>query len=315
MKLKKLVLGAIVLLSAAGCLPAAQGPVEAPTPAVTANAFEVSRVTNEPGVEFAPRPSPDGQWLLFSLYDPSAKGEQAYSIGMVNLKGAGKRLLAGPGAAWGSWLPDARNIVYVLYSSQRAVLVRTTAGGAGTTFISNSPLGGDDSQPDVSPDGRTVAFHTYLQGRYVLASINIDGSSPTVYVPGSSPRWHPSGKKLAFHRQVDGKWHIFTLDVDTGQVTQLTSGRSNNAFPSWSPDGKWIAFQSDRDGRYQVYIMREDGSGITQLTKGEGVSFEPNWSVDGYIYFGSTFGNVNFERREEWRASDIWRVKPRFPEQ
>lgn len=296
------------------CFPALQGPVEAPSPSVTANAYEVTRVTNDPGVEFAPRPSPDGKWLLYSVYDPQRRGPDGLSIAMVALQGSGKRLVAGPRAVWGTWLPDGKNIVYVSLSGNRPVLVRTTAGGTGITFVTQNPLGGNDDQPDVSPDGRTIAFHTYLQGRYVLASVGIDGSSPTIYVPGSSPRWHPSGKKLIFDREVDGKWQIFTLELDTGQVTQLTSGNYNHAFPSWSPDGKRITFQSDRDGTYQVYLMKEDGTGITQLTKGEGTSHQPSWGTDGYIYFVSTFGSVDFQKREEWRASDIWRVKPRLPE-
>lgn len=302
------------LLSA--CLPGLQGqePAEAPSPAVTANALEVTRVTNEPGVEFAPRPSPDGQWLLYSLYDPSLKPPQAYSISMVALKGTGKRLVAGPAAVLGAWLPDSKNIVYIMIASGKPLLVRTAAGGSGTTFITNAPFGGDDAYPDVSPDGSTVAFHTYLQGRYVLASVSINGASPTIYVPGNFPKWHPSGNKLAFSRQVNGKWQIFTLDLSTGQVTQLTSGKDNNTFPSWSPDGNWLTFQSDRSGTYQVYIMKEDGSSVTQLTRGEGSAYEPAWGPDGYIYFVSTFSNVNFEKKEEWRAGDIWKVKPVLPQ-
>ncbi len=305
----------VSILLLAGCFPSLQGsPPEAPSPTVTANALEVTRVSSDSRVEFAPRLSPNGEWLLYSAYDPSVSGPRAYSIVAISPKGGAQRPIAGPGAVWGTWFPDSRNIVYVSLLGDRPILVRTTAGGVGTTFITNNPLGGFDEQPDVSPDGRVIAFHTYLQGRYVLASVNIDGTSPTIYVPGTSPRWHPSGKKLVFDRLVDGKWHIFTLDLESGQVTQLTSGRHNNAFPSWSPDGKWLTFQSDREGNYQVYIMKEDGTAVTQITKGEGAAVEPNWGSDGYIYFSSTFGNVNFEKREEWRAADIWRVKPKLPE-
>lgn len=308
-------MGALAL-ALSSCLPGLQGPPpEAPAPAVTANAVEVSRVTSDPQVEFSPRPSPNGEWILYSAYDPSQRGVNAFSIYATSPRGGARRPIAGPGAIWGTWLPDSKNIVYVSLSSGRSVLVRTSGGGAGTTFITNNPLGGADEQPDVSPDGKTIAFHTYLQGRYVLATIGIDGTSPTIYVPGTSPRWHPSGKKLVFNRQVDGKWHIFTLELETGQVTQLTSGPHNNAYPSWSPDGKWITFHSDREGRYQIYFMKEDGTAVTQMTRGEGSAVEPNWGTDGYIYFSSTFGNINLDKREEWRAADIWRVKPRLPEQ
>ncbi|WP_018467842.1 TolB family protein [Calidithermus timidus] len=299
------------LLVFSACMPAAQKQPQEATPAATANVLEITRVTNDPTIEFWPRPSPDGKSLLYGVYDRTKKGGAAFSVELVATEGVGKRLVAGPGAGDATWLPDGSGFVYVNVTSGRPLLVRSPISGIGTTFITNNPAGTADGQPDVSPDGKRVVFNTLIRGEATICTIGIDGSGFTIYVPGSSPRWNPSGERLVFDRKVGSKYQIFTLDIKSGQVTQLTTGSYDNSFPSWSPDGNWITFQSNRDGRFQVYIMKADGTAITQLTKGDASAWMPNWSADGYVYFASSIAQA--ATVDEWQASDIWRVKPKLP--
>lgn len=106
--------------------------------------------------------------------------------------------------------------------------------------------------PQLSPDGRTVAFtigdvnkaenKTLTQ----IYTVQIDGSNLRQITKddkksSSSPRWSPDGKKLAF--TTGGQ--IWTMDADGDdkkQITRISTGAGN---PVWSPDGKWIAFNSD----------------------------------------------------------------------
>jgi dipeptidyl aminopeptidase/acylaminoacyl peptidase len=105
--------------------------------------------------------------------------------------------------------------------------------------------------PQLSPDGRTVAFSVGtvdMAGNRVVSQIytvSIDGSGLKQLTNGdrssSSPRWSPDGKRIAF--TTGGQ--IWTMKPDGGdreQVTKISSGAGN---PVWSPDGKWIAFNSD----------------------------------------------------------------------
>lgn len=108
------------------------------------------------------------------------------------------------------------------------------------------------SDPQVSPDGRRVAFAvgdvSIADNRVVnqIYVMSVDGGSAKQLTNGksssSAPRWSPDGKKIAF--TTGGQ--VWTMDSDDGndkeQVTKISTGA---AAPVWSPDGKWIAFTSD----------------------------------------------------------------------
>lgn len=105
--------------------------------------------------------------------------------------------------------------------------------------------------PNVSPDGKTVAFTigdvnfdanrvvtqiytTSLAGGGMKQLTNGDRSS-------SAPRFSPDGKKIAF---TTGS-QIWVMDSDGDNKEQVTKISTGAAGPVWSPDGKWIAFSSE----------------------------------------------------------------------
>lgn len=107
------------------------------------------------------------------------------------------------------------------------------------------------SDPQLSPDGRTIAFTVgdvnFAANRTntQIYTVSIDGNNLKQLTKGdasnSSPRWSPDGKKIAF--STGGQ--IWTMDADGDdkkQITKISTGAGN---PVWSPDGRWIAFGSD----------------------------------------------------------------------
>lgn len=329
--------GTALILLLGGCATPTQTTYTRPTPApeppkpppppkaptATANALEISRVTNDQAPQFWPRLSPDGTQLLYTTFDKTRveKKERisikdisaGFSVVLMEMGKPGKKLVAGPYACDAAWYPDGTKFVYQYYKMEKPLLVRTPAGGVGMTFISPSALGDYDGQPDVSPDGSLIAFHTNLGGTTHLCTVNANGGNFTVYAEGCSPRWHPKEKLLAFDRVVGEKSQCFLFDLNSGQVTQLTSGSAENCFPVWSPDGEWLAFLSDRDGKRHVYCMKRDGGHVVQLTTGGTNENFIEWGSDGYLYFASDAGAPTATGEKEiwhWNFANIWRLKP-----
>ena len=107
------------------------------------------------------------------------------------------------------------------------------------------------SDPQVSPDGRQVAFvvgDVDLDANRVVNQIYLvplGGGAPKQLTNGtssaSSPRWSPDGKKIAF--TTGGQ--IWVMDNDGDDKKQLTKISTGAGGPAWSPDSDWIAFTSE----------------------------------------------------------------------
>ncbi|HYJ89969.1 MAG TPA: S9 family peptidase [Pyrinomonadaceae bacterium] len=107
------------------------------------------------------------------------------------------------------------------------------------------------TDPQLSPDGRTVAFTVGTVDRAAnrvvnqIYTINVDGGNERQITRGdkssSSPRWSPDGKRIAYVSD-DQIWTMKPDGGDREQVTKISTGASG---PVWSPDGRWVAFVSD----------------------------------------------------------------------
>jgi dipeptidyl aminopeptidase/acylaminoacyl peptidase len=102
------------------------------------------------------------------------------------------------------------------------------------------------SDPQLSPDARTVAF--------------------VVERPDLAANARPRG--------------IYLVPAAGGDARPITSEGSRNERPRWSPDSKQLAFVSNRSGSSQVWIMDADGSNARQVTslstEASGVLFSPD---------------------------------------
>lgn len=102
------------------------------------------------------------------------------------------------------------------------------------------------SDPQISPDGRQVAFTVQ----------NTD---------------LPNNKRIT---------QIYVIPLSGGTPRQITQSGQDSERPRWSPDSKRIAFISDRGGSSQVWLMDADGSNARQITnfaaEAGGVLFAPD---------------------------------------
>lgn len=107
------------------------------------------------------------------------------------------------------------------------------------------------SDPQISPDGRLVAF--------TVGDVNFDANRIVTHIyvvpvaggnvkqltsgdrSATSPRWSADGKKIAF--TTGGQ--VWVMDPEGNHKEQVTKISTEAASPAWSPDGNWIAFTSD----------------------------------------------------------------------
>jgi len=110
------------------------------------------------------------------------------------------------------------------------------------------------SDPQISPDGRTVAFvvttlsdesDEYLSNIWL---VDTTGSGPRRFTTGprrdTAPRWSPDGTRLAFvsEREPGKKGQLYVMPAQGGEPTRLTDLRHGVGTPEWSPDGTRLAF-------------------------------------------------------------------------
>jgi len=106
----------------------------------------------------------------------------------------------------------------------------------------------------------------------------------------SDPQISPDGSTIAFVRKHIGEknqyiTNIWLVAVEDGSLRQLTTG-GKDSHPRWSPDGTRLAFISGRDKpRTQIWMIRVDGGeahAITRLPEGSISSFKWSPTGDGF---------------------------------
>lgn len=159
---------------------------------------------------------------------------------------------------------------------------------------------GDKMRPELSPDGKKVAFESDRLGFWDIWTCNVDGSScdqvTSLHGTAGRARWSPNGRYIAFEFHPHERSEIYMVEVPGGVPRLLpTVPGSDNLSPSWSRDGKWIYFASKRDAEpFQIWKTPVQGGTPLQLTKRGGIS--PVESFDQrYLYYSK------YEQTGIWR--------------
>jgi Tol biopolymer transport system component len=100
----------------------------------------------------------------------------------------------------------------------------------------------------VSPDGRTIAFHSNRGGVWNIWKMNADGSNPVQLTHDSSdskfPRFTPDGANVVYeHVGQDAIYTIWTIPIAGGVARQLTTGLS--MYPTVASDGRLAFWRSE----------------------------------------------------------------------
>jgi Tol biopolymer transport system component len=255
------------MLLAALMMRAKESSAQVAEAAVSQGVFVIESVTElDPGtLASAPRWSPDGKWIAFSV--PKGNG-----IGIIRPDGSERRVLtseAGSGYKF-AWSPDASRIVFraarkeagprkyvirvieiatgeiessseVVSEAQPPVWQR---GPAGMRWISYGKAGAIEGawRNGATSDIRAAAIGPPLliaQARGLWLHVADAALRPQLSDESAlNPVWSSDGGRLAF----DAADQI-AVATPPAAGRKLCVGNH----PAWSPDGQWIVFQITRD--------------------------------------------------------------------
>lgn len=139
---------------------------------------------------------------------------------------------------------------------------------------------GDCHEPAWSPDGETIAFHSYRDGNYHIWSIKKDGTGLKQLTTGAfddrEPVWTPDGAEIIFSSDKNGDYDLWKINLATAEIQAVTSGPANEYSPAISPDGHRIAFISD--GQEPGIYVKEKGQESLIMPSAMRLA-APSWNI------------------------------------
>ena len=153
-----------------------------------------------------------------------------------------------------------------------------------------------EHSPQVSPDGKKIAFVSDRSGHTEIWVCDHDGGNPLQLTQmgnaeAGSMRWSPDGQRLVFGAHPEQSEDLFVVNASGGAPQRLTIEPAQDMLPSWSRDGQWIYFCSNRAGDYQIWKMPVAGGSAVQVTRHGG--FETFESSDGQTVYYSKWSGVD----------------------
>jgi len=154
--------------------------------------------------------------------------------------------------------------------------------------------------PQISPDGRRLAFMSDRSGTMEIWVSDRDGSNPvqlTAVGGAGTPRWSPDSQWVAFDVSDRNGTKIYKIKLGSGTPQLLTPDEFEGRCPSWSHDGKWIYFASVRTSEYQVWKVPADGGAAVQVTR-----------QGGHAALESADGKLLYYAKTSYANPQIWQV-------
>jgi len=288
---RRLVLGAAAVV-AGGAIVAAAVLLLSPKP-LTIAVSDITQVTSDPGVEFQPAISPDGNDVAYAAGPPMVS--RLFVRSAVNVAG-GAAIALGPdlpGSEWyPAWTPDGQSVRFNNCAARGGTQCAWRESGklGGAVQALALPPGAD--RVAWSPDGVRVAF---FHGDTLLATTGVEGEVRQLAVQTVTPWgphsavWSPDGSMIAW---VNGNatWRrsgnvaassIWLVSAAGGEPKPVTTEEKLNVSPAWL-DARHLLFVSDRDGPRGVYVVEvgPDGAhGPPRLVPGVGDPHSISYSI------------------------------------
>jgi TolB protein len=183
------------------------------------------------------------------------------------------------------------------------VALAATGSAAGLTRVTSD--GVDETEPQLSPDGKVLIFVAWQQvadangnnvvQTSVLGADPSNGGARTIYTNANAganwPTWTPKGSLVYASMTTGTQALVRTLtNAPNAAFTVIIDGKTapSPSWPSVSPDGNHLAFEATMNGVETIVTSGADGSKLTIL----GPGFTPSWSPNGkQLVFSRQVGN------------------------
>jgi TolB protein len=183
-----------------------------------------------------------------------------------------------------AWSPDGRELAYVSFESQKAVVWVQSVMTGQRRQLAN--FRGSNSAPAWSPDGRELVVTLSTAGIAQLFVMPREGGTPRRLTTSNSidteATYSPDGRLVYFVSDRGGGPQIYRVPAAGGAPERVTFTGAHNISPSVSPDGRLLAYVARQsNGAFKVAVLDIDGSGgpprlLTDTTDDESPSFAPN---------------------------------------
>ncbi len=220
-----------------------------------------------PRAYITPRLSPDGKRLATIVAGAAGLWDTGDIWVYDTERGTSTRLTFTGDNRYPCWTPDAKRIAFA--SSRNGVQNIFWKAANETSEVEQLTTGElNRRHPDISPDGKLLAFHEY----------------------------HPLRIQDIWVQPLDGE----------RKAQPLLQTPFAEAVARFSPDGRWLAYVSDESGRNEIYVMSYPGPGgrwQISTTGGSG----PVWARNGRELFyanGDQMMAVDITADEDFTAGN-----------
>ena len=204
------------------------------------------------------------------------------------------------GEVYPRYAPDSSFVLFHTWETPRRI-GRVSRDGGVVRMLSYGDA--SDAFPDISPDGRWVAFTRTEHDAERIYVGPVEGGKARLLTqsPGALPRWSPDGRSIAFAANRGYLGGVFVIDADGRRERRVTA---SGGWPVWWPDGKQLAYLvAGRKSDQEIQVVSLDGAAPRSLTniRFNGLNYPFDVSRDGTLIATSNAVHV---------SDEIWLLEP-----
>ena len=181
----------------------------------------------------------------------------------------------------------------------------------GVTYNLSKTSGVHERNPQISPDGKWIAYISDKSGEFEIYIVKSDRSEKPIQLTKNADtyyyniKWSPDSKKILWN---DKKLRLRYVDILTKKVTEVDKSNIWEIHNfNWSPDSRWIVYTKKDTNKFDVVCLYSlETKKITKITEAWFNSSDAVFSDDGkYILFTSKRSFNPVYSHTEWNTAYI----------